>query len=135
LAKGGTQSVQPEAETRPPSDLDDLPADMPLSSPLPAEAARKPARIKLNYRRFEVFVSEYRENMRKGGTFIKTDKPLTPGRMCVFEVKVPGVPEPVLFDAVVSWVQDGSVGDRGMGVEYRMDERQRYQIERLLKGV
>jgi hypothetical protein len=37
------------------------------------------------------------------------------------------------FDAVVSWVQDASTGEPGMGVEYRLDDRQRQSIERLLR--
>lgn len=129
LSRGGTRTHQaPPPASEPEGSLEFL--DL---APKAAEPAKKPARIKLSYRRYEVFVNEYRENLRRGGTFIKTDKPLTVGRSCIFEIRVPGVNEPLTFDAVVSWVQDASTGESGMGVEYRLDDRQRQSIERLLR--
>jgi molecular chaperone DnaK len=132
-AKGIGRTIAP-----PSSDLDGISEDL-LSafSTAPAVPAKtgKPARIKLNYKRFDVFAAEYRENLRRGGAFIKTEKPLQVGRSCVFEIRVPGVPDPVVFDAVVTSTQDGKDGrEAGMGVEYRMDERQRMHVERLLKA-
>ncbi|HNH47423.1 MAG TPA: Hsp70 family protein [Myxococcota bacterium] len=130
LSRGGTRTLR-QTPSRPP-EPDDHPEFLELN-PKAQEPAKKPARIKLSYRRYEVFVNEYRENLRRGGTFIKTDKPLTVGRSCIFEIRVPGVNEPLTFDAVVSWVQDASTGEPGMGVEYRLDDRQRQSIERLLR--
>ncbi|MSP55964.1 MAG: hypothetical protein EXR69_10230, partial [Myxococcales bacterium] len=78
----------------------------PFSSPAaePAPTGRRPARVRLRYPDASRLGEEYRENLRKGGTFIKTPKPLLVGRECVCEVSAPGLDEPLLFPAVVTFV-------------------------------
>lgn len=101
---------------------------------------RKPARLKLAYRNIESMVGEYRENLRRGGCFVKTGKPLPVGRECVIEVRAPSMHEPLCISGVVTW---SSVGlstlptgqDPGMGIEYRLDEIERAEIERVLSGL
>ena len=100
----------------------------------PAAGPRKrPARLKLHYREQESFVVEYRDNLRKNGAFIKTEKPLAIGRECIFEIDAPGLAAPLVFDAVVTRNSDGRHGEPpGMGVEYRMDEATRATLSRLV---
>ena len=101
---------------------------------------RKPARLKLAYRQVDAMIAEYRENLRRGGCFVKTTKPLPVGRECVIEVRAPGMDEPLSITGVVTW---SSVGlstlpagqDPGMGIEYRLDEQRRGEIERVLSGL
>ena len=98
-----------------------------------AERRRKPARVKLQYRDFEVFVTEYRENLRRGGTFIRTEKPLPVGRECLFEIGAPGLDVPLVFPALVTFVATAAPGqEAGMGVEYQLDDNGRREIERVL---
>ncbi len=94
---------------------------------------KKPARLKLHYRERDAFLSEYRDNLRRGGTFIRTEKPLAVGRECVFEIDAPGLVEPLVFSAVVSWISNGRDGQAaGMGIEYRLSDPERADIDRLL---
>jgi hypothetical protein len=97
---------------------------------------RKPARIKLKYRQWDVFVKEYRSNLDRNGAFIRTEKPLAVGRECVFEVDAPGLRETLVFDATVVSVVEGRRGqDPGMEVRYRLGDTQRAKIEAALRGV
>ncbi len=98
-----------------------------------AKPRRKPARLRLHYREQESFVVEYRDNLRRNGAFIKTEKPLAIGRECIFEIDAPGLVEPLVFDAVVTYHSDGRGAEPpGMGVEYRMDDLTRAKVSMLV---
>ena len=108
-------------------------------APQPAPPRRKPARLKMNYRSIDAFVIEYRRNLERGGAFIRTPKPLPLGRECVFEVRIPGVDEPLVFPGVVTWssatLTTLSAGqEEGMGIEYRMSDDVRTRIARIMAG-
>ncbi len=101
--------------------------------PPEAPAGRKPARVRLRYPDLSRLGEEYRENIRKGGTFIKTPKPLQVGRECICEVSAPGLEEPLLFPSVVTFVATSGPGqEAGMGIEYRLSDGERRAIERLI---
>ncbi len=109
----------------------------PQAEPAPPKPRKKPARLKMNYRSLDAFVLEYRENLRRGGAFIRTPKPLPVGRECMFEVRVPGVDQPLRFPGVVTWSSASLTGlsagqEEGMGIEYRMDAATRERIEGIL---
>ncbi|MBM4367771.1 MAG: hypothetical protein FJ102_16280, partial [Deltaproteobacteria bacterium] len=105
----------------------------PAASPAPEPRRRKPARLKLHYREKDSFVAEYRDNLRRGGTFIKTEKPLAVGRECVFEIDAPGLVEPLVFEGVVTMVNTGDDGETpGMAVDYRMDPSTLRRVEQAL---
>jgi molecular chaperone DnaK len=113
------------------------PAAAPASPAARTEPAaakkKKPARLKLHYHEREAFLAEYRENMRQNGAFIRTEKPLAIGRECVFEVDAPGLPEPLIFGAVVAYTNSGANGEPpGMGVDYTLEPGEKARIERLL---
>ena len=102
-------------------------------------APRKPAQLKVSYKQVDLFVHEYSENLRKGGTFVKTTSPLDEGRQCVFEISVPGVAKPVHLEGIVTWSSKGrfhleSGQEMGMGIEYVFsDPAARRELEGLLK--
>ncbi len=110
----------------------------PVQAPAPAPTPRKkPARLKMNYRSVDAFVIEYRRNLERGGAFIRTPKPLPVGRDCVFEVRIPGVDDPLVFPGVVTWssatLATLSAGqEEGMGIEYRMGDDIRARIARIM---
>ena len=108
---------------------------MPVAPPI-FKKAKKPARVRLTYKHWETFAREYTENLRRNGAFIRTDKPLVVGRECEFEISAPGLPEALVFSAVVVAVSDGRGGlEAGMRVEYRLDAGARRKLEQALQGV
>lgn len=114
-----------------PVDLGPDPFSTPAAEPVPS--GRKPARVRLRYPDPSRLGEEYRENLRKGGTFIKTPKPLSVGRECVCEVSAPGLDDALLFPAVVTFVATGGPGqESGMGIEYRLSDSERKVIERVI---
>ena len=92
---------------------------------------KKPARLKLHYRDRAAFIVEYRDNLRRGGSFIKTEKPLSIGRDVIFEIDAPGLGEPLVFEGIVTYLSDGRDGQPpGMGVDYRLDADARARLAR-----
>jgi len=147
---GGLDSLVPtDAGLAPPDDEDtDVfklskfkgPQTYGLGSRTAIGKRRKPARLKLAYREVEAMVAEYRDNLRRGGCFVKTEKPLLIGRECEIEVRAPGLDEPLRFDGVVTWSSADQASlppgqAPGMGIEYRMDDGRRHEIERLLASL
>jgi uncharacterized protein (TIGR02266 family) len=83
-------------------------------------------------------VAEYRDNLKRGGCFVKTPKPLRVGREVKLELKAPGLEEPLGIPGVVTWSSIEATGgghDTGMTVEYQLDERQRREIEKVLDSL
>ena len=78
---------------------------MTASEPSPSrDHARHPIQLKVEYKRLNAFFADYTRNISKGGTFIKTDKPLGVGTEFVFELHVPRVDEPLCITGRVQWV-------------------------------
>ena len=115
-----------------PVDLGPDPFVRPAAEPS-VPTGRKPARVRLRYPDPARLGEEYRENLRKGGTFVKTAKPLAVGRECICEVSAPGLDDTLLFPAVVTFVATSAPGqDAGMGIEYRLSESERRSVERII---
>src|SRR3981189_2697567 len=53
------------------------------------------------------FFADYTKNISKGGTFIKTSRPLPVGTRFLFALAVPALSEPVTLDGEVTWVLEG----------------------------
>ncbi|HWN69111.1 MAG TPA: PilZ domain-containing protein, partial [Haliangium sp.] len=56
------------------------------------EHGRKPIELEVTYKRLNAFFSDYTKNISKGGTFIKTEKPLEVGTEFLFKLHVPRLP-------------------------------------------
>ena len=96
---------------------------------------RKPARLKLAYPRVEALLSEMRDNLRRGGCFVRTEKPLSVGREVQIELNSPGLANAVLISGVVSGGSASGVGQApGMTIEYRLTPEQRRALELLVAG-
>ena len=112
------QEIEPEPEPPPPP---------------PPKRVKKPARLKISYKTASAFVREYKENLDRGRTFIKAEKPLKEGRECLFEIAVPGLAEPVTLAGVVVWssrrreLQSGQ--EKGMEIEYRLSPEQQEEVD------
>ena len=90
---------------------------------------RVPIALKVEYKRLNSFFADYTKNISKGGTFIKTRKPLDIGTEFLFRLHVPALEEPLALRGRVQWVvRDGeeAPGEApGMGIRfiYETDEQ------------
>jgi Tfp pilus assembly protein PilZ len=86
-------------------------------------------------------VREYTENLKKGGCFVKTPRPLAVGRQVLVEVRVAAISDdPICIDGVVTWssrdldiLGDGEVP--GMGIEYQIGGAEVREIQARLQGL
>jgi type IV pilus assembly protein PilZ len=90
---------------------------------------RAPIELKVDYKRLNSFFAEYTKNISKGGTFIKTNKPLPAGTRFLFRLQVPSRPEP--FQIVGEVVrEDGRADEPGIAIRFVwQDEAARLAFE------
>ena len=103
--------------------------------------SRAPIALRVEYKRVNSFFADYTRNISKGGTFIRTDRPLDLGTEFVFELAVRGLDDPLRLRGKVQWVvqaDDASpASPAGMGIEFLWadpEERRRVEsaVEQLL---
>src|SRR5262245_9972462 len=68
------------------------------------EHVRAPIELKVEYKKLNTFFADYTKNICKGGTFIKTRKPLDVGTEFLFKLSVPKLAEPLALRGQVKWV-------------------------------
>src|SRR5262249_50944435 len=68
------------------------------------EHFRAPIELKVEYKKLNTFFADYTKNICKGGTFIKTKKPLDIGTEFLFKLSVPNLGEPLALRGQVKWV-------------------------------
>jgi len=105
--------------------------------------ARAPIELKVEYKRLNTFFYDYTKNISKGGTFIKTDKPLDIGTIFLFKLLIPSQKEHLALRGEVRWVvKDGSprppeIPDNhepGMGIRFvYADAQQRRALEEVVE--
>ena len=89
------------------------------------------------------FFADYTKNISKGGTFIKTARPLPIGTRFLFALSVPALSEPVQITGEVQWIAKGdSTGpadadnEPGMGIRFVFTaDEERIRFERLVQGL
>jgi type IV pilus assembly protein PilZ len=81
-----------------------------------------PIALKVEYKRLNSFFADYTKNISRGGTFIRTKNPLSIGTEFLFQLAVPGLPEPLSLRGKVQWVvrEDAASEDQdpGMGIGF-----------------
>jgi type IV pilus assembly protein PilZ len=100
---------------------------------------RAPLRLRIDYERMNAFFADYTKNISKGGTFIKTSRPLQIGSRCQFSLSLPALSDPLLLEGEVAWVlapehaqQRGA--EPGMGVRFVFaDEVAQREFERTVE--
>jgi type IV pilus assembly protein PilZ len=105
--------------------------------------ARAPIELKVEYKRLNTFFYDYTKNISKGGTFIKTDKPLDIGTIFLFKLLIPSQTAPLALRGEVRWVvKDGSPRppeapdnhEPGMGIRFMYDDAlQRRSLEEVVE--
>jgi type IV pilus assembly protein PilZ len=107
------------------------------------DAERAAITLKVDYKRLNTFFADYTKNISKGGTFIRTAKPLGVGTEFLFVLSLPTLNEQVQLTGEVKWVvteEDAKGGSPpGMGIKFKFDtdaDRAKVDefVERLMKN-
>jgi type IV pilus assembly protein PilZ len=102
---------------------------------------RSAIELSVEYKRLNTFFADYTRNISKGGTFIRTDRPLDIGTEFVFALTIRGLDEPLRLRGSVKWIvrpAEAAPGSpAGMGIEFMYateDERRRTEsvVEQLM---
>ncbi len=102
---------------------------------------REPIELKVEYKRLNTFFYDYTRNISRGGTFIKTTRPLSLGTPFVFNLIVPMLDLSLELRGEVRWIQrvgepahpDGD-GTPGMGIRFvYKDAADRDQVQRAVE--
>lgn len=92
---------------------------------------RAPIELKVEYKRLNTFFADYTRNISRGGTFIKTTRPLPIGTEFLFKLFVPHLGDALRIQGEVQWiiteadVTEGRAGDQaeaGMGIRFTYRE-------------
>lgn len=96
-----------------------------MVDPPPGErriGTRAPIELKVEYKRLNTFFADYTRNISRGGTFIKTDRPLNIGTEFVFALVVPNLSQPLRLKGRVQWITPVEEADEehaaGMGIQF-----------------
>ena len=94
---------------------------------------RAPITLRVDYKRMNTFFADYTKNISKGGTFIKTTKPLGVGTEFVFVLALPDSGQ-LELTGEVKWVVDVANGTEenppGMGIQFVFqDDSERRKVE------
>ncbi|MGO9836718.1 MAG: PilZ domain-containing protein [Polyangiaceae bacterium] len=97
-------------------------------------APRHAIALRVDYKRMNTFFADYAKNISKGGTFIRTSKPLDVGTGFVFVLSIPGQPDQLQLHGEVMWTVDESRATEshpaGMGIRFKfVDDAERHQLE------
>jgi type IV pilus assembly protein PilZ len=98
---------------------------------------RRPIELKVEYKRLNTFFADYTKNISRGGTFIKTSRPLPVGTEFLFKLFVPGREEPLTIHGEVQRIIEGSdTEEAGMAIKfvYREGDPQ-VEIARVVEGM
>lgn len=80
---------------------------------------RSPIELKVEYKRLNTFFADYTKNISRGGTFIKTGRPLPIGTEFLFKLFVPGRDLPLTIHGEVQRIVEASPDtDAGMAIKF-----------------
>jgi type IV pilus assembly protein PilZ len=118
---------------------------MPSSNDERREGDRTPITLRVDYKRLNTFFADYTKNISKGGTFVRTGKPLEVGTSFVFVLSLPAKPgaaEPFQLElsGVVKWVVSEAEATpespAGMGIQFVFqDDSERTKVEEVVAGL
>jgi type IV pilus assembly protein PilZ len=89
------------------------------------ESGRAAVEVPIEYERLNALLSDYTHNISRGGTFIRTDRPLPVGTMLDFTIMAPQLGDPIVLRGVVRWLvePEEAAAERpsGMGIAFVFD--------------
>jgi type IV pilus assembly protein PilZ len=102
------------------------------------ESPRHAITLRVDYKRMNTFFADYAKNISKGGTFIRTNKPLDIGTEFVFVLSIPGQSEHLQLHGEVMWTVDEARATEerppGMGIRFRfVDDTERQALEKFVE--
>ncbi len=113
--------------------------------------ARQPITLRVDYKRVNMFFSDYTKNISKGGTFIKTKNPLPIGTEFVFVMSFPGVTPTLELAGEVVWLAGENdaepsgqqipgtshePGEAGMGIKFKFtNDGERERVAKFVEGM
>jgi type IV pilus assembly protein PilZ len=86
--------------------------------------------LRVDYKRVNTFFADYTKNISKGGTFIRTTKPLDVGTEFVFVLSFPGRDSQLRLRGKVVWTTPEAAADEaqnrppGMGIRFVFENDQ-----------
>lgn len=100
---------------------------------------RAPITLRVEYKRINTFFADYTKNISKGGTFIRTTRPLQIGTDFTFVLSLPEAVE-LELKGIVKWVipEAEATEDKpaGMGIQFVFaDDDQRLAVEAIVSGM
>lgn len=101
-------------------------------------SSRSAIELSVEYKRLNTFFADYTRNISKGGTFIRTDRPLGLGTEFIFALRIRSLEEPLRLRGRVKWVvrpeEATPEQQAGMGIEFVWDsEDERIATERVVE--
>jgi type IV pilus assembly protein PilZ len=103
---------------------------------------RAPIELKVEYKKLNTFFADYTRNISKGGTFIKTERPLPVGTEFLFRLFIPKLSAPVEVKGEVVWINEignmthPEVPDAGMGIRFiYRDDHHREEFEGMVEKI
>jgi len=94
---------------------------------------RAPIELKVDYKKLNSFFADYTKNISKGGTFIKTQRPLAIGTQFLFKLTIPRREPPFELLGEVVWSK-GEGDEPGMGIRFiYADDAQRTEFESIVE--
>ena len=103
---------------------------------------RAPMTLEVVYSQMNRFFSDYTSNISKGGTFIRTERPLKVGTEFIFQLKLPVREEPLEIKGRVAWVNSQgrkevpAVKELGMGILFIFDgAEEKAQLEGIVENL
>ena len=96
--------------------------------------------LRVDYKRMNTFFADYAKNISKGGTFIRTSKPLEIGTEFVFVLSIPGQTEHLQLRGEVMWtVEEAQANEErpaGMGIRFRFaEDTERKQLDHFVSAL
>jgi type IV pilus assembly protein PilZ len=99
---------------------------------------REAITLKVDYKRLNTFFADYTKNISKGGTFIKTNKPLPVGTEFLFVLSLPTLNEQVQLTGEVKWTVTEETATQGkvagMGIKFKFEsEADRARVDQFVE--
>jgi type IV pilus assembly protein PilZ len=95
---------------------------------------RAAIQLRVDYKRINTFFADYTKNISKGGTFIRTTKPLDVGTEFVFVLSVPSHNTQLALKGEVVWIvteeKASSDNPAGMGIKFKFtNDEERVKVD------
>jgi type IV pilus assembly protein PilZ len=99
---------------------------------------RQAIELSVEYKRLNTFFADYTRNISKGGTFIRTERPLDVTTEFVFALTIRGLAEPLRLHGRVKWIVSPTdatpSSPAGMGIEFMyVNEEERRATESIVE--